>query len=114
MARSLLNSALIQIARRGRQLTNIWVVEGHRGITERARTAVATWMRPKRVVWPVLPEDILPADLSRPRPTSIARMGSGDSISINWVTTPSGPGSGGHRTFSRIIKYLDRAGYDNR
>jgi glycosyltransferase involved in cell wall biosynthesis len=114
MARSLLNSALIQIARRGRQLTNIWVVEGHRGITERVRTAVATWMRPKRVVWPVLPEDILAADLSRPHPISISRVASGDSISINWVTTPSGPGSGGHTTFYRIIKYLDKAGYDNR
>jgi glycosyltransferase involved in cell wall biosynthesis len=114
MARSLLNSAQTQIARRGRQLTNIWLTEGHRGITERARTAVANWMRPKRVVWPVLPEDILAADLSRPRPMPISRIASSAPISINWVTTPSGPGSGGHRTFYRIIKYLDKAGYDNR
>jgi glycosyltransferase involved in cell wall biosynthesis len=114
MARSLLNSASVQIARRRRQLTNIWAVEGHRGITDRLRTAVATWMRPKRVAWPVLPEDVLAADLSRPRPMPISRVVLGDSISINWVTTPSGPGSGGHVTFSRIIKYLAKAGYDNR
>jgi len=114
MARSILNSALTQIARRGRQLTDIWAAEGHRGITERVRTAVATWVRPKRIVWPVLPEDILAADLSRPRSMSIPRIASGDPISINWVTTPSGPGSGGHRTFYRIIEYLDKAGYDNR
>src|SRR5262249_40111769 len=40
--------------------------------------------------------------------------GSSDSISINWVTTPAGPGSGGHTTSFRIIKYLDKVGYDNR
>ena len=68
MARSLLNSAQMQIARRGRQLRNIWVAEGHRGIIDRVRTAVANWMRPKRLVWPVLREDMLAADLSRPRP----------------------------------------------
>lgn len=45
---------------------------------------------------------------------SIPRIAPGDPISINWVTTPSGPGSGGHATFCRIIKYLDNAGYDNR
>jgi hypothetical protein len=114
MARSLLSSAQVQIARRGRQLKNIWLAEGHRGITERVRTAAATWMRPKRIAWPVLPEDVLAADLTRPRPKSISRISSGDSISINWVTTPSGPGSGGHTTCFRILKYLDKAGYDNR
>jgi glycosyltransferase involved in cell wall biosynthesis len=114
MARSLLNSALNQAARRGRQLTNIWAEEGHREITARVRTSVANWMRPKRVDWPVLPEDVLAADLSRPCPISKSRISSGDSISINWVETPAGPGSGGHRTFFRIIKYLDKAGYDNR
>lgn len=71
-------------------------------------------MRPKRIAWPVIPEDILAADLDRPRSMSRSRIASGDSISINWVTTPSGPGSGGHATFSRIVKYLDDAGYHNR
>lgn len=114
MARSFLSSAQDQIARRGRQLKNIWLAEGHRGITERARTAAATLMRPKRIAWPVLPEDVLAADLTRPHPKSLSRISSGDSISINWVTTPTGPGSGGHTTCFRIIKYLDKAGYDNR
>src|SRR5262245_19619588 len=108
MARSLLNSAQVEIARRGRQLKNIWLAEGYRGITDRVRTAGAAWMRPKRVAWPVLPEDVLAADLSRPCSTSISRIGSGDSISINWVTTPAGPGSGGHATCFRILKYLDK------
>lgn len=114
MALSFLNSALVQTARRGRQLTNIWVAEGQRGITERVRTAVARWMRPKRIEWPVLPEDVLAADLSRLDPRSISRIIPGDAMSINWVTTPSGPGSGGHTTFYRIIKYLAEAGHDNR
>ncbi|WP_247403824.1 glycosyltransferase family 1 protein [Bradyrhizobium sp. 176] len=75
---------------------------------------MANWVRPKRVDWPVLPEDVLAADLNRPSHVSKSRISSGNSISINWVTTPAGPGSGGHTTFSRIIKYLDKAGYDNR
>ncbi|MCW2341652.1 hypothetical protein M2235_002460 [Bradyrhizobium japonicum] len=114
MARSPLRSARIQLARRGRQLTNILLAEGHQGLAERVRTAAATWMRPKRIAWPVLPEDILAADLSRPLPRSVRRTRSGEPISINWVTTPTGPGSGGHTTCFRIIKYLDTAGYDNR
>jgi len=114
MAPSFLDSAQNQVARRARQLRNIWVAEGHRGITDRVRTVIANWMRPKRVAWPVLREDVLAADLSRLRPTPVSRIASGDSISINWVTTPAGPGSGGHTTFFRIIKYLDKAGYVNR
>lgn len=111
---ALLRPALNQAARRGRQLTNIWAEEGHRGITARVRTSVANWVRPKRVDWPVLPEDVLGADLNRPSHVSKSRISSGESISVNWVETPAGPGSGGHSTFFRIIKYLDKAGYDNR
>jgi len=114
MARSVLKSAQVQIARRGRQLKTIWLAEGYSGITERVRSAIATSMRPKRIAWPLLPEDILTADLSRPRSTPSCRIAPLGPITINWVTTPSGPGSGGHTTFYRIIKYLDRAGYDNR
>lgn len=112
MARTFLSSARIQIARRRRQLANIWLEEGREGLNEWFRTAAATWLRPRRIAWPVLPQDALVADLSRPRPES--RIRSRGPISINWVTTPSGPGSGGHTTCYRIIKYLDKAGYDNR
>jgi glycosyltransferase involved in cell wall biosynthesis len=33
---------------------------------------------------------------------------------INWVTTPPSPGSGGHTTLFRIVRYLEKHGYRSR
>ena len=114
MIASILNATRLQAARRSRQVKGILATEGHRGITNRARTVVSDWMRPRDIVWPVLPDDVLAADLSRPFQAKALRVASGEQISINWVTSPAGPGSGGHTTAYRIMKFLDDAGYINR
>lgn len=114
MITSTLSSARRQAARRSRQVKSILANEGHRGITDRARTMMADWMRPKRIVWQVEPSDVIAADLSQPFKPIVPRLAPGEAITVNWVTTPAGPGSGGHMTTYRMIRYLDRLGYTNR
>jgi len=53
-------------------------------------------------------------DLSRPFRPSIPAIVPGQPLIANWVTTPPSPGSGGHTTLFRIIRYLEAHGYRNR
>lgn len=110
----MINGARIQFARRYRQLRNIWMTEGPSGISHRMRTAVARWVAPKDVVMPVRPADVMAADLSQPFRAAVPNISPGEPVFVNWVTTPAGPGSGGHTTLYRIINYLESHGYVNR
>lgn len=38
----------------------------------------------------------------------------GEPLYLNWVMVPPGPGSGGHTTIFRIIRYLEAHGFKNR
>ena len=88
MIASILDATRLQVARRGRQVRGILATEGHRGITDRARTVVSDWMRPKGIVWPVLPDDVVAADLTRPFQPKVPKVAPGEPISVNWVTSP--------------------------
>jgi glycosyltransferase involved in cell wall biosynthesis len=63
---------------------------------------------------PVRSADVLAADLSRPFQPVIPKIVSGERVVVNWLTTPAGPGSGGHTTLFRIVRYLEAHGYLNR
>jgi O-antigen biosynthesis protein len=104
----------LQIGRRYRQFRQLWGTEGLAGITERMRRAAAEWLAPKDVIMPVRRADVVAADLSRPFQAAVPRVMPGQPLIINWVTTPAGPGSGGHTTLFRIIRYMEAHGYINR
>ncbi len=53
-------------------------------------------------------------NLSRPFLPAIPAIVPGQPLIANWVTTPPSPGSGGHTTLFRIIRYLEAHGYRNR
>ncbi len=53
-------------------------------------------------------------DLAHPFQPSIPPVVPGKPLLANWVTTPPAPGSGGHTTLFRIIRYLEAHGYTNR
>ena len=53
-------------------------------------------------------------DLSRPFQAPVPKVMPGQPVIINWVTTPAGPGSGGHTTLFRIVRHLGAHGYVNR
>jgi glycosyltransferase involved in cell wall biosynthesis len=63
---------------------------------------------------PVHRADVMAADLSRPFQPIIPEIVSGQPLIANWVTTPAAPGSGGHTTLFRIVRYLEAHGYQNR
>lgn len=114
MATSILNTARLQLGRRGRQVGAILAADGYKGIIDRARSKASDWVRPRNPNWEVFPEDVLAADLSAPFQPDVPKVRPGEPIAINWVEHPAGPGSGGHTTCYRIVKYLDRLGYQNR
>lgn len=110
---NLISGAFHQAARRRRQLAHLWKVEGYKGIASRARKAAAAQLKPRTVAWEVDPHDVALADLSNSFVPSSRKIPEGESIRVNWVTSPAHPGSGGHTTIYRMIKYLERNGFEN-
>jgi O-antigen biosynthesis protein len=104
----------VQVSRRSRQLRSLWRAEGHRGITDRTRRALARWLAPKDVVMPVRAADVMAADVGRPPRYAMPAVDAGQPLRANWVMTPPSRGSGGHSTLFRIIGYLEAHGYVNR
>lgn len=111
MTASVLSAARRQIGRRSRQLSDILAKDGYRGIITRARSKASDWVRPREVAWQVLPEDVVAADLERPVTATIPPIVRDMPIELNWVIGAAGPGSGGHTTAYRIVKYLQGRGY---
>ncbi|MGO4706485.1 glycosyltransferase family 1 protein [Microvirga sp. 2MCAF38] len=110
----MINRAASQIGRRLRQVRRVWLAEGPEGISRRARTVLAEQIRPKTALSPVLPADVIAADLTRPFQPPMPSAKQGEPIAVNWVMLPPSPGSGGHTTIFRIINYLQSHGYRNR
>lgn len=116
--RGVLNSAILrarmQVGRRLRQFRELCTVEGPLGLAYRVRSAAAEWLAPKTAMLPVDRSDVLAADLSREARPPVPRVVSGQAPTINWVTIPAGPKSGGHTTMYRMIRYLEAHGFSNR
>jgi len=114
MTGSILPAAGLHIGRRSRQLSDILATDGYEEVIRRVRSKVSDWVKPNSLIWPVLREDVIAADLSRPFLAPIPKISKGAPIQVNWVTGPAAPGSGGHTTTYRIIEHLQGRGYLNR
>src|SRR5579859_2272858 len=111
---SKLERVQVQLGRRYRQVRDLWSTEGPRAVTDRMRSLAAEWLTPKCIVMPVRRVDVMAADLSQPFKPAIPEIVPGQPLIVNWVTTPPSPGSGGHTTIFRMIRYLEAHGYQNR
>ena len=103
-----------QIARRYRQMRTLVRMREGRGLRSRARAAVAQWLAPASPMTHVRDLDVLDADLTQPFVPENLAVVLGEPIFVNWVMTPPAPGSGGHTTIFRILRYLEGHGYVNR
>jgi glycosyltransferase involved in cell wall biosynthesis len=103
-----------QFARRYRQFRKLLATKELRKTVILIRAATADHIRPKNIPPPVGFDQVLAADLSHPAQFSIPDILPGRPIELNWVMVPPGPGSGGHTTIFRIIRYLEAHGYINR
>ncbi|MDP9811471.1 glycosyltransferase involved in cell wall biosynthesis [Rhizobium tibeticum] len=106
--------ARAQLNRCRRQIKRLVLDEGPRALTDKIRTKLSDAIRPKTFLWHVFPSDVLQADLSKPSNPTIPVLSDGEPIELNWIVGPAGPGSGGHTTIFRTLKYLQAAGYRNR
>jgi O-antigen biosynthesis protein len=111
---TMVERARVQLGRRYRQLGDLLRAEGLGGTFDRIRRAAADWLAPKNSILPVRRADVMAADLSHPFQPIIPEIVSGQPLIANWVTAPAAPGSGGHTTLFRIVRYLEAHGYRNR
>ena len=112
--KSTIERAVVQSRRRYRQVVQLSRSEGVGGITERARRVAADWLAPRSAPAPVRREDLMAVDLAHPFQPTIPPVIQGEPLLANWVITPPAPGSGGHTTLFRIIRYLEAHGYRSR
>jgi hypothetical protein len=103
-----------QLARGWRQTKRIWGTAGISGLLHRMQAVAADRLAPRSAPLPVFRPDVLAADLSQPCATQILPVRSDEPLTINWLTIPARPNSGGHTTIFRTIRYLEAHGYRNR
>jgi O-antigen biosynthesis protein len=102
-------------AARIRQTRRLLQSEGHRGVADRVVKRVANRLSPPGSE----PLPVARADLERaaaiaasgwklPEPLPVSP---GEPLSVAWVCSPPGPGSGGHTTMFRLVSALEKAGH---
>jgi glycosyltransferase involved in cell wall biosynthesis len=111
---STISLASIQLGRRSRQLLRLWRTGQIADLADRARQVVSDWLAPRGTVSLVRKSDLMAIDLGHPFQPTIPAIVPGQPLAANWVMTPPAPGSGGHTTLFRMIRYLEAHGYTNR
>ncbi|MGV8854199.1 MAG: glycosyltransferase family 1 protein [Devosia sp.] len=107
-------NALAQISRRRRQLFKMLASNKPTDIGTQARRLLGEWIAPSSTRWPVRPSDVLAAEVGAPVIRRSRLPSPGAPMTLNWVMSPPGPGSGGHTTIFRIINDLARRGFLSR
>lgn len=103
-----------QLGRRYRQLRKLWREGGNTAVLHRVGYALAERLAPRVQPLPVRLEDVLAADMTTPKTWARCPLQRGQPMTVNWVTTPPAPGSGGHTTMFRIIRHLQNRGHQCR
>lgn len=59
-------------------------------------------------------KDVLKADWSKVNSKNNSKRARNSKLTINWIMSPPGKGSGGHQNLFRFIRYLEQTGHDCR
>ncbi len=100
--------------RRAHQVSRIVREEGVRQLGARALRNAAKRLGADTEVFPVRLEDVRAADIGARKPVTVPPIPTDGSLTVNWVSTPPAPGSGGHTTMFRLIQHLESLGHDCR
>jgi hypothetical protein len=99
------------VRRRSHQITRIVRDEGPRALGARVLGAAARRLGGDGEVFPVRLQDVRAADLGARRPEVVPPIPADGRLTINWVSTPPAPGSGGHTTMFRLVRHLESLGH---
>jgi hypothetical protein len=103
----------MKVTSRLRPLRHAWTREGRRALARRALSRVLEYLGPED---DIRSSDLLPSDVANSGslrlPVPARRPAPGQPLNIAWVSTPPGPGSGGHTTMFRMIEALEQAGHN--
>lgn len=97
--------------RRSHQVSRIVREQGIGTLGSRVLLAAARRLGGDNEVSPVRVEDVRAADLGARRPVVIPPIPPDGRLTINWVSTPPAPGSGGHTTMFRLVRHLESLGH---
>ncbi|GAA1276767.1 glycosyltransferase family 1 protein [Saccharothrix xinjiangensis] len=100
-----------QLQRRAHQVSRIVREQGVRQLGARALNNAARRFGADTEVFPVRLEDVRAADLAAPRPLVVPPVPADGKLTVNWVSTPPAPGSGGHTTMFRLVEHLESLGH---
>ncbi|MDU0294107.1 glycosyltransferase family 1 protein [Saccharothrix longispora] len=103
-----------QLQRRAHQVSHIVRDGGVRQLGARALARAARRFGADTEVFPVRLEDVRAADISARRPVEVPPVPADGALTVNWVSTPPSPGSGGHTTMFRLVEHLQSLGHTNR
>jgi O-antigen biosynthesis protein len=109
-----MSKVFAQLGRHSRQIRARLFKGDSQDTLDRLRTKIAESILPKTAPLPVDRKDVLAANLSNPPQYRIRALTKDQPLTVNWILIPAGPGSGGHTTVFRIIRYLEAHGYRNR
>lgn len=85
--------------------------QGVRSLSARALRTAAKRLGAEAEVFPVRWEDVRAADVSAHKPVVVPPILADGSLTVNWISTPPAPGSGGHTTMFRLIQHLESLGH---
>ncbi|MEU5696797.1 glycosyltransferase family 1 protein [Actinosynnema sp. NPDC020468] len=97
--------------RRAHQVRRIVADQGVKQLGARALRNAAKRLNADAEVFPVRLEDVRAADVSLRRPVVVPPVPADGTLTVNWVSTPPSPGSGGHTTMFRLIEHLESVGH---
>ncbi|GAA3884274.1 glycosyltransferase family 1 protein [Saccharothrix violaceirubra] len=97
--------------RRAHQVSQIVREQGVRTLGARALQNAARRFGADSEVFPVRLADVRAADVSVRKPVVVPPIPADGKLTVNWISTPPAPGSGGHTTMFRLIRHLESLGH---
>lgn len=100
----------MKVADLGRKVVDVARHEGVAGLVTRAGHRAARRWGPTDDPLSLLPDDVMDPGAAV-LPAAPAARPPGSPLTVGWVITPPGPGSGGHTTIFRLVRALEAAGH---
>jgi O-antigen biosynthesis protein len=102
------------VSRPAAKVLRVARTEGLSVVAARGLRRVANRFGGPQEQFPLFLEDVISCPEAVTSPSNWRRSSTAEPLVVNWVSTPPGPGSGGHTTMLRIVEHLEKRGHECR